>query len=71
MYDLLEQNYSSESDFVRSVCFDGDSVMSVVGLQQQFDDIERFCASDQRGSNSVLGISNLSTGRFFCNSYNI
>ena len=66
MYDLLEQNYSSESDFVRSVCFDGDSVMSVVGLQQQFDDIERFCASDQRGSNSVLGIDpTFQLGDFF------
>ena len=66
VYDLLEQNYSSESDFVRSVCFDGDSVMSVVGLQQQFDDIERFCASDQRGSNSVLGIDpTFQLGDFF------
>lgn len=66
VYDLLEQNYSSQSDFVRSVCFDGDSVMSVVGLQQQFDDIERFCAPDRRGSNSVLGIDpTFQLGDFF------
>ena len=43
VYDLLEQHYTSESDFARNVCFD-DSVMSVVGLEQQFNDIEHFCA---------------------------
>ena len=41
VYDLLEQHYSSESEFVRNVCFD-DSVMSVIGLDQQFQDIQRF-----------------------------
>ena len=55
VYDLLEQNFSSESDFVRSVCFD-DCVMSVVGLEQQFNDIERFCACEDQSSGSVLGI---------------
>ena len=46
VYDLLEQHYTSESDFVCNVCFD-DSVMSVVGLEQQFSDIECFCAMIQ------------------------
>ena len=43
VYDLLEQHYTSERDFVRSVSFEG-GVMSVVGTDIQFDDIERFCA---------------------------
>ena len=55
VYDLLEQHYSSESNFVRNVGFD-DSVMSVVGLEQQFDDIERFCACDDPTRGSVLGV---------------
>ena len=33
-----------------------DSVMSVVGLEQQFDDIERFCACEDQTRGSVLGI---------------
>ena len=41
VYDLLEQHFSSESDFVQSVCFD-ESVMSVVGLDQQFVDMNGF-----------------------------
>jgi len=30
--------------------------MSVVGLEQQFDDIERFCACDDPTRGSVLGV---------------
>ena len=30
--------------------------MSVVGLEQQFDDIECFCASDDPTCGSVLGV---------------
>ena len=37
VYDLFEQHYSSESDFVRNVPFD-DSVMSVIGLEQTLND---------------------------------
>ena len=33
MYDLLEQHYSSEQNFVRSVSFD-EGVMSVVAILQ-------------------------------------
>jgi len=55
VYNLLEQHYTSESDFVHNVCFD-DSVMSVVGLEQQFNDVERFCACNDPTCGSVLGI---------------
>ena len=66
VYDLLEQNYCSESDFVRNVCFDDDSVMSVIGLEQQFDDMERFCVSEQRGNTSILGLDpTFQLGDFF------
>ena len=54
VYDLLEQHYSSESDFVRSVSFE-EGVMSVVGTEQQFKDITRFCCADPVCA-SVLGI---------------
>ena len=55
VYDLLEQHYTSEFDFVCNVCFD-DSVMSVVGLEQQFNDIEHFCVCNDPTRGSVLGI---------------
>ena len=55
VYDLLEQHYTSEREFVRSVSFEG-GVMSVVGTDKQFDDIERFCACDDPVRGSVLGI---------------
>ena len=55
VYDLLEQHYSSEQDFVRSVSFE-EGVMSVVGSDQQFVDICRFCSGVDPVSASVLGI---------------
>lgn len=45
VYDLLEQHYVSGKDFVRNVNF-AESVMSVVGTNQQFEDIVRFCADE-------------------------
>ena len=53
MYDLLEQHYTSESDFVHNVCFDD----SVVGLEQQFNDIGHFCACNDPTRGSVLSIN--------------
>ena len=41
VYDLLEQHYLSENNFVRSVSF-SDGVMSVVGTNQQLDNVLRF-----------------------------
>ena len=55
VYDLLEQHYCSERNFVRNVHFD-DSVMSLVGFDQQFADLERFCACDDPVNSSILGI---------------
>jgi len=55
VYDLLEQHYLSEKGFVRSVNF-ADGVMSVVGSDNQFDDICRFCAVDNPVYGSILGI---------------
>jgi len=55
VYDLLEQHYLSEKGFVRSVNF-ADGIMSVVGSDNQFDDICRFCAVDNPIYGSVLGI---------------
>lgn len=54
MYSLSEQYYSSQPDLVRNVhvTFD-DSVMSIVSLEKQFEDIERFCLCED---SSVLGI---------------
>ncbi len=40
---------------MQSVCFD-DGVMSVVGLEQQVYDMERFCACQDKPSGCVLGI---------------
>ena len=55
VYDLLEQHYTSEREFVRSVSFEG-GVISVVGTDVQFHDIERFCACEEPVRCSVLGI---------------
>ena len=55
VYDLLEQQYCSEHEFVCNVAFD-DSVMAVVGLDQQYNDIQRFCASHATSGAGVLGI---------------
>ena len=55
VYDLLEQHYCSVHEFVRNVAFD-DSVMAVVGLDQQYNDIQRFCASRATSGAGVLGI---------------
>ena len=55
VYDLLEQHYCSERNFVRNVHFD-DSVMSLVGFDQQFADLERFCACDDPVNSSILRI---------------
>lgn len=54
IYDLLEQNYHSAPEFVRSVNFD-DGIMSVVGTDQQFYDISRFCGRGS-GVGSVIGV---------------
>ena len=55
VYDLLEQHYLSENDFVRSVSF-SNGVMSIVATNQQLDDVLRFCANNNPGFSSVLGI---------------
>ena len=55
VYDLLEQHYSSEKNFVRSVSFI-EGVMSVVGTEQQFTGISRFCSVLDPVCASVLGI---------------
>ena len=44
----------SENNFVHSVSF-SDGVMSVVGTNQQLNDVLRFCANDNPGFSSVLG----------------
>jgi len=54
IYDLLEQNYNSAAGFVRSVNFD-DGIVSVVGTDQQFYDISRFCSRGLKET-SVLGV---------------
>jgi len=65
VYDLLEQHYLGESDFVRSVNF-ADSVMSVVATDQQLDDVVRFCANDSPMYGSILGIDpTFNLGDFF------
>lgn len=55
VYDLLEQHYTSEKDFVRNVNFD-EGVMSVVGTDKQFNDVERFCACDDPVCGAILGL---------------
>lgn len=55
VYDLLEQHYNSAKEFVRSVSFD-EGVMSVVCTNQQLDDLNRFCAYNGLGIESILGI---------------
>ena len=55
VYDLLEQHYNSAKEFVHSVSFD-QGVMSVVGTNQQFDDLNRFCTYSGLRIGSVLGI---------------
>ena len=65
VYDLLEQHYVSNKGFVRNVNF-SDGVMSVVGTDQQFDDILRFCTSENMDYGSVLGIDpTFNLGDFF------
>lgn len=65
IYDLLEQHYHSASEFVRSVNFE-EGVMSVVGTDQQFYDISRFCAYSSSRFGSVLGIDpTFNLGDFF------
>ena len=54
IYDLLEQHYHSAPGFVRSVNFDK-GVMSVVGTDQQFYDISRFCGHGS-GVGSIIGV---------------
>ena len=59
VYDLIQQCHSSgleeQGRFVRNVSFNK-SVMSFVGLQYQFIDLERFCANGNPTDNSILGI---------------
>ena len=65
VYDLLEQHYGSEKNFVRNVNF-AESVMSVVGTDQQFEDIVRFCTNENIAYGSVLGIDpTFNLGDFF------
>ena len=60
VYDLLEQHY-----VVRGVSF-AEGVMSVVGTDHQFDDVCRFCATDNPVCGSVLGIDlTFNLGDFF------
>lgn len=54
IYDLLEQNCHSAGGFVRSVNFD-DGIVSVVGTDEQFHDISRFCGRHVE-EKSVLGV---------------
>ena len=54
IYDLLEQNCYCASKFVHSVNFD-DGIVSVVGTDEQFHDISRFCGRDVE-EKSVLGV---------------
>ena len=54
IYNLLEQHYHSAPGFVRSVNFD-EGVMSVVGTDQQFYNISRFCGRGS-GVGSVIGV---------------
>ena len=54
VYELLEQHYVSEKGFVHNVNFaEG---VSVVGTDQQFEDIVHFCANENIAYGSVLGI---------------
>ena len=65
IYDLLEQHYHSASEFVRSVNFE-EGVTSVVGTDQQFYDISRFCSYSSSRIGSVLGIDpTFNLGDFF------
>ena len=65
IYDLLEQHYQSASEFVRNVSFD-EGIMSIVGTDQQFFDLSRFCAYSKTMVGSVLGVDlTFSLGDFF------
>ena len=65
VYELLEQHYVSEKGFVRNVNF-AEGVMSVIGTDQQFEDIVRFCANENMAYGSVLGIDpTFNLGDFF------
>ena len=65
VYELLEQHYVSEKGYVCNVNF-AEGVMSVVGTDQQFKDIVRFCASENMAYGSVLGIDpTFNLGDFF------
>ena len=65
MYDLLEQHYHSASEFVRNVSFD-EGIMSVVGTDQYFYDLSRFCACGRYMIGSVLGVDpTFNLGDFF------
>ena len=62
--ELLEQHYFSEKGFVCNVNF-AEGVMSVVGTDQQFENIVRFCANENMAYGSVLGIdSTFNLGNF-------
>ena len=65
IYDLLDQHYHSASEFVRSVNF-AEGIMSLVGTNQQFSDLSRFCACNRSIRGSVLGIDpTFNLGGFF------
>ena len=49
------QHCASEKGFVCNVNF-AEGVMSVVGTEQQFEDIVHFCANENMAYESVLGI---------------
>ena len=55
IYDLLEQHYHGAPGFVCNVSFD-DGIMSIVGTDQQFYDISRFCTRSGCADGSVLGV---------------
>ena len=69
VYDLLEQHYNSAKEFIRSVSFDK-GVTSVVCTNQQLDDLKRFCAYNDSGIRSVLGIDpKFNLGDFYVTPY--